>query len=320
MHTLKKAGIIDAGYFLPGTKMDVCKWGPVNGVCDIRIERLLSNGCRYFYASTDYSDSELIINAIRSLTKKGYDLSSVRYVIHASTQPFSVPAAPDSILSKVLCKLRLKVDLCFSTYQLACASVMSGIDWAGRMLSTSHSGAQALVVTSDRVFGDANYRIRQDGVIQSDGASALLLGNMNYRYPIERIDFVHFPKLHEGIGVNNNDKLASRYTWMHTKHLFQTHNTKTGIPLSDYSTVLPVNADKYYWQLIAKALGVSENLFFTKNIRERGHACCADFAINLVDHGFACLEKGGLISACSQSNIGSHGILTLSPKQKEHAA
>ncbi|WP_428241203.1 hypothetical protein [Gynuella sp.] len=316
MQATINSGLVDATYHLPGPRLDICDWGPENRVDAQRIERLLENGCRYFHDGSDYSDSELIIRAIEELVAHGHDVSSCRYLIHAHTQPFSMPAPPESILSNIIGQFSMNIDACFSTSQLACASIICAIDWATKLLAMHSEETQALVVTADRVFGKAKYRVRQDGGIQSDGASALLLSNKHYRYLIKRIDFKHFPTVHEGPEIKANDELVGRYTWLHSKQLFLEHQDRMGIQLSDYGAILPINADRHYWHLIAKSLKVPDELFFTRNIGERGHACCADFAINLVDYGFECLEKGQLISACGQSNIGSHGVISLLPPEQ----
>jgi hypothetical protein len=72
--------------------------------------------------------------------------------------------------------------------------------------------------------------------------------------------------------------------------------------------------------MMMRALDLPIERIFLDNIRLRGHACCADLAINLVDRGLPLLSAGGTIVFCGQSNIGSHAALTLLPREMSRAS
>jgi hypothetical protein len=307
-------GVAAAAYHLPGPPIDIVPWAQDEGVPPALIERLLANGCRYFYEGPQYSDAELIIGAIDRLEIADTNwLAGVRYLLHAHTQSFSMPAPPSSILSELARHYDLHLSLSFSVCQIACASVINAIDIAARLLVNDAHAEYALVVTSDRVFGNAKHRIRQDAGIQSDGGSAIVLAKQHVRCRLGPASFKNFAALHDGPTTPANIAAIGRYTWLHTKLLFQDHSALSGLALGDYGRILPINADRHYWVEIARALQLPESRFFLDNIRERGHACCADLAVNLVDHGLAIIERGKPVLACGQSNVGAYAALSFLP-------
>jgi hypothetical protein len=278
------------------------------------VEELLANGCRYFYEGPEHSDAELISGAIDQLVaRQGDRIAQIRYLVHSHTQAFSMPAPPSSVLTELVQRYRLSPKLCFSVEHLACAGVVVAIERAARLLAADSEARYALVVTSDRVFGNHKHRIRQNAGIQSDGGSAILLSKEEMRCRLGAISYKNFGELHEGPSNPRTISLIGRYTWLHTKLAFEENSRATGIPLPEYGQLMPVNADRYYWVQIANALNLPESAFFLDNIRERGHACTNDFAVNLVDRGFSLLDQGKPISSCGQSNVGAYAVLTMLP-------
>jgi len=315
----RQIGIRAAAYCLPGPAIDVLEWAPAQNVAPGLIERLLANGCRYFHGGTGMSDADLVANAIDHLRSQcAFDACEVAYLIHAHTQPFSVPAAPDSVLSCIVGRFGYRPKLSFSVEHLACASVVQAVDWGARLLEADQQARYALIVTADRVFGAATQRIRQDATIQSDGGSAVLLSREDVRCWLGSTVTIGFTDLHEGPSTPENVARVARYTWMQTTRLLRKLGD-SGLALSEYGVFLPINADRRYWRLIARALDLPETRFYLDNIRNRGHACCADFAVNLVDEGFARLSAGDVVAYCGQSNIGAHGVISLLPAQAQRA-
>lgn len=310
-------GIVDAAYALPGSAVDIVDWARDEKVAEDLVERLLQNGCRYFHMGTDCSDAELIGMSIDQLCG-GDDrwLADVRYLVHANTQAFSMPAPPTSVLSEISNRYELQLEMAFSIGHVACAGVIHAVDWAQRLLRDDPDARYALVVTADRVFGSAKHRIRQDAGIQSDGGSAILVSRDALRCRIGTISVKNFSRLHEGPNTAQNAAAISRYTWLHTKQLFQTHEERSGFALRDHAALLPINADRHYWLQIAKSVQLPQDKLFLDNIQLRGHACCADFAVNLVDRGFALLEGGEPVLFCGQSNVGAYAAISLLPARR----
>jgi|GEM_PF-1136426 len=307
-------GILSAGFCLPGDPVDISDWAPRHGVQPELVERLLANGCRYFHIGCDKSDAALIGNALDTLfNETPIDPAKIGYLLHAHSQNFSVPAPPSSILMEIAGRYSLSPKLSFSVSHLACASVINAIMWASELLATDDHAEYALVVTADRVFGNAKHRIRQDAGIQSDGASAILLSKKEFRCRLGRFGIKNFARLHEGPCSPTMAAAIARYTWLHTKQLLNEMHADDDFQLDDYGAILPINADGAYWRYIAKGMALPDSKFYLANIGRRGHACCADFAVNLVDYGFSLIDKGMPVLSCGQSNVGAHAALALLP-------
>ncbi len=308
-------GVVDVAYHLPGDRIDIVDYAARSNVDAALLAALLDNGVRYFHDGTDRSDLDLIGAAIETICgRRGREwLGDVAYVIHARTQTFSMPAPPESIITQVCNRFAIPAKLGFGVEQLACAGIVKAIEWARRLLEADPDARHALVITSDRVFGGAPYRIRQDAGIQSDGGSAILLGRDGLISMLGTITSKTFDGLHEGPTTPENIDRIGRYTWHQTKRAFLDHAIASGCRIDDIDLFLPVNADRDYWTLIAGALRIPAERFFTGNIAERGHACCADLAVNLVDRGLDVVARGGSVIYCGQSNLGVYANITFLP-------
>jgi 3-oxoacyl-[acyl-carrier-protein] synthase III len=316
--TISDFGLVEAGIALPGKPRDIIDYARAEGIDEARVQTLLGHKVRWFHMDQESSDADLIEAAIEDLCARLHGrawLSRVTHLIYAHTQAFSMPAPPESLLSDLLGRYEdLRPWLSFSVEHAACASAILALEWAARLLHGEGApDALALVVTSDRVFGNASYRIRQNGGVQSDGASALLVGAQDLRCRFGGITVCTDDRLHEGPSSAGRQAAIARATWLQLRQMLREHSTLTGLDLRDAASILPVNADWSYWVKIANALNIGEEKFYFDGITQRGHACCADLAINLVDRGFALVDGGGWVVFCGQSNLGAHAALTLLP-------
>jgi len=327
--TLSDFGLVEAGMELPGAPRDIIDYASAEGVDEARVQTLLANKLRWFHMDEDQSDADLIATAIEDLCARLGDracLSRVTHLIYAHTQAFSMPAPPESLLSDLLGRYAsLQPTLCFSVEHAGCASSVMALEWAARLLHGDGAPeALALVVTSDRAFGTAAHRIRQDGGIQSDGASALLVGARDLRCRFGGVTIATYGGLHEGPSSPQNAAAIAHTTWLHIRHMLGEHSKLTGLDLNDAAAILPVNADFPYWLEIARALRIDAAKIYADGMTRRGHACCADLAINLIDRGFALMDAGGWVVFCAQSNLGAYAALTLLPtacrQQRQEAA
>lgn len=314
-------GVRAAAYVLPGEPLDLVPWAGAEGVAPRLVDSLLAAGCRHFHALEGGSDADFIGRAIEQLDAPAGWQNGVRYLVHAHTQAFSMPAPPSSLLTELAQRHGLRPALAFSVGQLACASVIAAVDMAAQLLSQDPAAAYALVVTSDRVFGNANYRIQGSTSVQSDGASALLLGREALRCRLGRASFRQFTALHEGPSTPALALTMARTLWRHTAALLRQHEVDAGLPLAAYEEILPANADLADWHRAAAELGLRPGQVYLDNIGARGHACCADLAVNLVDRGLPLLAAGSApLLAFGQSNVGAFAALTLWPPAAAVAA
>ncbi|UXI66197.1 hypothetical protein [Tahibacter amnicola] len=309
-------GIIDADYYLPGEPLDIVQWGAKVGLPGSLIDRLLENGCRHFHQTHTEGDVDLIAQAVRPLLqRRSIDPAKITYLVHAHTQQFSMPAPPRSILSELSARFGWAPKLALSVGHLACAAVVNAIDVARRLLEHDESAEYALVVTADRVFGGPNHRVRQDAGIQSDGAAVILLGRDNVRARFRDVLVRNYPRLAEGPSSPAMGQLIGTLAWAQTRQVLIEAEQRLGHPLGALGGIFPTNADAPYWKSLADKMKLPPDLVFLDNMRDRGHSCCSDLAINLVDAGFARLDRGESILCLSQSNVGAYGVVAL-----EHAA
>lgn len=303
-------GIVDAAYCLPGDPIDLRDWAGKAGVPAERVARLERNGCRYFHQSYGQSDAALIAVALRDLAARGHDLTACDVVLHAHTQQFSVPAAPASLLAETCTRFGIAPRLALSVGQLACASVVRAVALARDLLRANPAWRQVLLVTSDRVFGGAQFRLRQDAGLQSDGASAMLIGRAGLRARLGAVHERYHDNLHAGPGAAGTAGRADMNVWLHSRQLMRDALEAGGRGADGFAAFMPNNADGPHWRKIALGLGFTDDQVLLDNIRLRGHSCCSDLAINLVDRGFALLASGRPVLAFSQSNLGAYGAVT----------
>jgi len=308
-------GIAAMQYELPGPAIDIVDYGKSEGVSEARIERLLDNGVRYFYDGTDRSDSDMVIAAVNKIIdERGSDwLTDVSYVIHARTQAFSTPPPPTSIPSDVCAHFGIEPKLSFGIEQLACAGVVRALDWARRLLILNKEARYVLVITSDRVFGNYKYRLRQDGGVQCDAGTAMLVAKEDLLCQFDAFSSKSFNGLYEGPSTAKLEAEIARMTLSQTKESLEKHALKSETGIGEFSRLLPINADRIYWEKIADYLGVNREAFFLDNIERCGHACCGDLAINVIDGGLAEIVAGGTILYCGQSNLGIYENISLCP-------
>lgn len=312
-------GIRDAAYFLPGPPVDVVKWGPEQGVSEELICRLIANRCRYFYMSNDFSDADLACLAIDQLfISSQIKPKEVDFLIYAHTQPFSGPAAPHSIVSEICVRSAIQPLNAFAFEHLGCATVVHAVSWGHRLLRQYPYARNVVVVTSDRVFGDVPWRIRQDACIQSDGGSAILLSREKVKGVMQNFVFDNLVQLHQGPFHGENEKLVKRTCWPQTRKLLTKCAKVAGMPIQNIGKILPINADWPIWRIVSRGLQISEDLFFTDNFTLKGHACSNDLAINLCDIGFKILADKKTILSFGQSNIGAQAALLIIPPEVKH--
>ncbi len=318
MFTIADFGIVEAGIHLPGAPRDIAEYAQAEGVDAARVEALLAGRVRWFHMDEDQSDADMIFAAIENLCARVGNrkfLARVTYLIYVHSQAFSMAAPPESLFSALLGRYdTLRPLLSFSVEHAACASIVMAMEWAARLLhQDGATDALALVVTSDRVFGNAQWRIRQDGGVQSDGASALLVGTRGLRCCFGGVTISTYDRLHDGPASPANEAAIARTTWLHTRQTLREHSKLTGMDAAHAAAILPINADYLFWLKIAEALHIPLGKFYFDGITQRGHACSADLAVNLIDHGLALVDADGWILFCAQSNLGVIAALTLMP-------
>lgn len=321
MHSfpLTEVGIVGATQYLPGQPQDISRWSSGEGLGLALVDTLTANGCRQFHiAGPDEDDLSIVLAAYTELKRNEiFDPSAIAIVAHAHTQAYSVPPAPHSIVADFVNAEGLKAALSFSVSHLACASVINAIWLVAQYLSTQSSDALGLVLTSDRVFGGGEYRVRQDAGIMSDGGSAILIGRRNLKTRIARIGLGNYSVHHAGPISPAACAAIGKTAWYQTRDTLNLTLDEEKIQWNAVGTILPINADRDYWRMVERSNGLNIGTVFDRNIGDKGHACTADFAINLLDRGLEVINDGKAVLACGQSNVGAHAVALMVPPAAE---
>ncbi|HET9626300.1 MAG TPA: hypothetical protein VFP84_33290 [Kofleriaceae bacterium] len=308
-------GVDAAAYELPGPQLDLRHWATEYEPPAQQVEAIIESGSRYFYAAPDTSEVELAIRAVGKLADAGQlAAGDIGAVIHVHTQPYSVPPAPRSLPLEVASAFGIRPLWAGSIAHLKCVSTTAGLAML-RGLMTSYPQLQAgLIVSVDRVYGE-KYRLRQMGGIQCDGAACMLVTRNSTRNRIGGIAVQNYaPKWYRGPdAVAKVEEEIISYEYLYASRILNEAVRASGVPLAAYGRLLPHNSDVRGWRSLCRAMRIPEDKLFIDNIERVAHACCSDFAINLVDEGFAAIARREHVVAVMLSNMGAFGAVTLHP-------
>ena len=308
-------GVDAAEYELPGEPVDVLAWARENAASEKQVDAIVASGSRYFHVAPDVGEVDLARRAVGKMVDAGrFAPSDIGAVIHVHTQPYSAPPAPRSLPLEVASAFGIRPMWAASISQLKCVSTTAGLEAMNALMTAYPQLNAGLIVSVDRVYGE-NYRLRQMSGIQCDGAACLLVTRNSTKNRIGGVAIRNFaPKWYRGSdAVAQVEQEMMSYEYLHTSRVMTEAVKASGVPLADYGCLLPHNADVRGWTSLCRAMRIDREKLFIENIFRRAHACCSDFAINLVDAGFAALERGQHVLAAMQSNMGAFGAVTVHP-------
>lgn len=314
-----RLGIEAAAYEFPGERQDIVDWGPQHTLPAQRIAAICKSGCRYFHAAHEIDEVELAKRAVARLqAETGFKAADIGALFHVHTQQFSTPAAPRSLPLEVASAFGIKPFWVGSLAQLNCSSIGGAIRMAEALMNVHAEMQSVLIVSSDRVYGE-RFRLRQLSGIQSDGAACLLVTRNTRRNRIGALILRNYGRWYLGSDTNSAvEREMINLEWHYTRKVMQEAVAGCGIALSDFSCILPHNSDHKGWNSICNAMAIPHASLYPDNILQKGHACCSDLAVNLVDVGLDKVDAGGHLMSITQSNSGAFSALTLHPAG-EHA-
>jgi 3-oxoacyl-[acyl-carrier-protein] synthase III len=315
-------GVDAAAYELPGDKIDLRAWATEFEPPAQQVDAIIESGSRYFHVAPDIGEVELAVRAVAKLADaKRFASGDIGAVIHVHTQPYSVPSAPRSLPLEIASAFGIRPLWAGSIAHLKCVSTTAGLAMLRALMTTYPQLNAGLIVSVDRVYGE-KYRLRQMGGIQCDGAACLLVTRNSTRNRIGGIAVQNYaPKWYRGPdAVAKVEEEIISYEYLYASRILREAVRASGVPLSEFGRLLPHNSDVRGWRSLCRAMRIPEDRLFIDNIGRVAHACCSDFAINLVDEGFAALERREHIVAVQLSNMGAFGAITLHPPAGAEAA
>lgn len=304
-------GIEAVAYELPGSPVDIESWAAERGYPARRAAAIAHSGSRYFHMALDTGETELAIAAVGRLI----DMTRARpgAIVHVHTQAFSVPPAPRSLPHEVAAHFGIEPLWLGSVAQLNCVSVAAGLETIDALMRRFPQLDAAVIVSSDRVYGE-DFRMRQMSGVQCDGAAAMLVTRNCAQNRLGRVAIRSHAKWYGGsdtVAGNEADLIALE--WPYTRKAIEAAVAFEDIALEDYDLLLPHNADLPGWNSLCRAMHLPQERLYAANIYSRGHACCSDFPINMADAGLDALASGQHVLGVMQSNCGAYAALTLHP-------
>lgn len=313
-------GIDAVAYELPGLPVDIEAWAAERDYPAQRAAAIAHSGSRYFHMALDTSETDLAIAAAgRLLDTARVHPSDIGAIVHVHTQQFSVPPAPRSLPHELAAQLGIEPLWLGSVAQLNCVSVAAGIETVRALMRRHPQMDAALVVSSDRVYGE-DYRMRQMTGVQCDGAAAMLIARNSTKNRLGGIAIETHAKWHRGsdtVAANEADLIMME--WPYTRKAIDAAVALEPHALDAYELVLPHNADLPGWNALCRAMRVPAERLYAENIHARGHACCSDFPINLADVGLDAVARGQRVLGVMQSNCGAYAAATLHPVGRHDA-
>ncbi|WP_186161756.1 3-oxoacyl-ACP synthase [Burkholderia gladioli] len=314
------SGIEACAYELPGEPVDIEQWAAERDYPAQRAATIARSGSRYFHMALDIGETELAIAAVGKLIETaGIAAADIGAIVHVHTQPFSVPPAPRSLPHEVASHHGIAPLWLGSVAQLACVSVAAGVEVVRALMRKHATLDAAVIVSSDRVYGE-DYRMRQVSGVQCDGAAAMLLTRNCRRNRLGGIAMETNAKWWRGsdtVSKNEADMIALE--WPYTRRVLDAAVALEAHPLEAYGLLLPHNADMAGWYSLCRAMRIAPERLHAANILAHGHACCSDFAINLADAGLDALARGERVLGAMQSNCGAYAAVTLHPVGRHDA-
>ncbi|WP_323122563.1 beta-ketoacyl-[acyl-carrier-protein] synthase family protein [Burkholderia alba] len=307
-------GIEAAAYELPGPPVDIEAWAAERDYPAKRAAAIARSGSRYFHMALDLGETELAIAATgRLIDAARIHPVDIGAIVHVHTQQFSVPPAPRSLPHEVAASFGIEPVWLGSIAQLNCVSVAAGIEAVHALMRRFPQLDAALVVSSDRVYGE-DFRMRQGTGVQCDGAAAMLLTRNSTKNRLGRIAIQTHAKWYRGAdGTAEHEADLIPLEWPYTRKAIESAVAFEDVALSAYDLLLPHNADLPGWNALCRDLQVPQERLYATNIYARGHACCSDFPINLADAGLAALADGQHVLGVMQSDCGAYAAVSLHP-------
>ncbi|WFE36206.1 3-oxoacyl-[acyl-carrier-protein] synthase III C-terminal domain-containing protein [Micromonospora sp. WMMD975] len=223
---------------------------------------------------------DLLLRAADGLTALRGAEHRVRFVLYGRAFPVVAPY-PANPLHDVCRALGLGHALAFTLTQQSCASALTAIEVAGRLLAAEpHQPGEeplALVLTGEKAFTRDAQFIPETSVF-SEGASACLVSAHG-----DRDRLLAYACAQRGEFDVAGGESPARFQRAYRPALADVIGralADAGVGLADLRLVLPHNVNLMTWKRLCKLIGLPLDKVLLDNITGAGHVYCADAFVN----------------------------------------
>jgi 3-oxoacyl-[acyl-carrier-protein] synthase III len=305
-------GIEHGAYYFPGEDACVSEWVASMNLSPETHERLLLNGHRRYYPDSSRSVGELCQMATRRLLQdSSLDAGDVDLIVHAHTMVTSVEAPPQSMTAALATELQMNRADAFSISNLHCGSMIGSLRIIRNLMAVEPDLNNVVVVTADTIRGPEMVH-RNQTYVHSDGAAAIWVKRNCQRNRIRAIEVDNAPEFHMGYMITEEQrKQYDMLAQLRTLQVIKRAIKKSGMTDETVSRLVPQNVSAPSWKEVGKRINAIEDFVYDRNIAEKGHACCSDIIVDLVDGEFLDQRGGGAVVAAVRGTTGVYAAFVL---------
>jgi 3-oxoacyl-[acyl-carrier-protein] synthase III len=305
-------GIEAGAYFLPGDDACVSQWVESMNLPPEAYEKILAGGHRRYYPGTGQSIGELCRTAVRRmLDESELQPGDVDLLIYAHTMVTSVDAPPQSMVAGLAKDLGMHRAEAFSISNLHCGSMIGSLRIVSNMMAVEPILKNVIVVTADTIRGPELIH-RNQTYVHSDGAAAIWVKRDCSRNRISGIEIDNASEFHMGYMITEVQRRQyDMMSQMRTLRVIRRAIKRAGLTHEGITKLVPQNVSRSGWLDVGRRINPVEDFVFDRNIAEKGHACCSDIIINLVDGGFLDQRGNDAIVATVRGTTGVYAAFVL---------
>ncbi|MCU1727297.1 MULTISPECIES: beta-ketoacyl-[acyl-carrier-protein] synthase family protein [Pseudomonas] len=305
-------GIEAAAYYLPGESACVSHWMTTMAIPVLTQERILRGGHQRYYPGEGQSVAELCRNACQQLFQAStLQACEVDLIIHAHTMVTSVAAPPQSMVAGLARDLGAHRAAAFSVSNLHCGSMIGALRIIENLMATDSRIRNAVVVTADTVRGPDFVHPNQS-YVHSDGAAAIWVRRNSGRNRVCAISVNNLSDFHMGYLITEEQRRRYDMTsQLITLRTIKQAIRRSGVESAQVRHLVPQNVSRQSWIEVARHINPAADFLFDRNIAEKGHACCSDIVINLLDGGFLDPQGSDAIVAVVRGTTGTCAAFVL---------
>lgn len=295
-----------ASYFVPDHFIDINQVPELYGLDknELKVFTRLY-GLERIPSAQGMNVQELLSHPIEQLLEdKHFDPENVRVLIYAHTSKV-ITAFSQSILKFLRDKFHFNNALMFGTSINNCASTITAFEMASNMLRSMDKDAKALIVTGELTFTQVQKVIPKISIL-GDASAVMLVGNSSSQHELLAVEMEIDGGSADGIWMTPEQNKQYELDYAPTfSRVIKKALEKANIGLEDITYIFPHNVNIPSWKNVVKALGISMDKIYLRNVKRYSHCFGADVVINFVDAKREGLIKQGDYYLMATVGLGS---------------